>query len=444
MTRIPVLMCIDVEPDERLIDPNVRKAWRGFEITYEFFSELRLRLQAATGSPVHFCWFLRMDPQIARTYGSASWAVTRYPLLIEELKRAGDALGSHTHAWRWNDASNEWILDLADQEWVDQCVRMGLRSFNESLNESCLYFRFGDRWMSNATFDLVEKLGVRFDMTLEPGQEGGQLEEPSTGSLLDYGHVPQYPYRPSRREFRIPGSVFKRRLWAIPLSAGSKNWSPEPFSPLDSRIISKEVTSREEPSCQIGFDSSVETVNGIHEGYLDTVDAAYISGWVYDKSKPDAPLDVEVYDGDVLLTRARAATFRPDLLAAGKGDGKHSFNVPVPSWMKDGKPRLIQVKVAATGFYLDNSPKELTCNEMSGSEQYMTLNLSFDTWPVCRIIDRLLNGKKNRYLAMVVRSDVCIHADQYSNMQESFDHILRHPLIGQLAFITPDKIIKGR
>lgn len=176
MKKIPVVMCIDVEPDERLIDRSVQKDWSGFETTYELFNKLRPRLEAATRSPVHFSWFFRMDAQIASTYGSASWAVTRYRSLIERIKQAGDAIGLHTHAWRWNDSLNKWTVDLASQDWIDSCLRMGFESFRKSLNERCLYFRFGDRWMNNATLSLIEKLGARFDLTLEPGQTGGRID----------------------------------------------------------------------------------------------------------------------------------------------------------------------------------------------------------------------------------------------------------------------------
>jgi hypothetical protein len=320
---------------------------------------------------------------------------------------------------------------------------MGFEAFGESLNEPCRYFRFGDRWMNNATFELMELLGARFDLTLEPRQECGPLDERFTGSLLDYQQVPQYPYLPAKTDFRAPGAASTRRVWEIPLSVGSTDWSPEALREMTLGIVPAHDLSRRNPSPQSGCESRSDAKNGMHEGYLDTVDSTYISGWVYEKEDPDMPLVVEISDGDVPVARVRAATFRSDLLAAGKGNGKHSFNVPVPSWMRDGEPHLIHVRVAATGFNLNNSPQKLTCNRLSPSERYMTMNLSLDTWPLCKIIDRLLSVRKNPYLALVVRSDVCLHADQYSNMEESLSHVLRHPRVGQLAFETPDQLIKG-
>jgi len=47
--RIPILICIDVEPNERQLDTQLRVDWTGFEKSYEFFSELRPRLEMVTG-----------------------------------------------------------------------------------------------------------------------------------------------------------------------------------------------------------------------------------------------------------------------------------------------------------------------------------------------------------------------------------------------------------
>lgn len=438
--KIPVIICIDVEPDERLIDPAIQKDWKGFEVTYELFSRLRPRVEAATGSPAHFSWFFRMDPQIARTYGSASWAVTRYHSLIKEMKRSGDAIGLHTHSWQWNDSLNKWTVDLASQDWINSCLRMGFESFRKSLKERCLYFRFGDHWMNNATLRLIEKLGARFDLTLEPGQKGGHIAEPFTGDFLDYSQVPQRPYRPSRTDFRKPGAYLSRRLWMIPLSAGRPDWHPISSSQFELNPCTKSIDPQVGPTLPGGSGPKPHPPNGMYEGYLDRTDCGFISGWAYDSRRPETPIEVEIYEGDHSLTTATAATFRQDLLAACKGDGKHSFDVPVPTWLKDGKPHSIQVKVAGTDFYLNNSPKELSGCEVNG-EEYLTLNLAFNSWTLCRIINTLLTSSDSPYLALVVRSDISMHRDQQSHLEQTVNSILDHPLIGQLAFETPAEMI---
>src|SRR5215831_10264271 len=105
MTRIPIVMCIDVEPDQFLIDVDAKEDWNGFAQTFEFFNALRQHFEVATGRPVHYSWFLRMDPQIELGYGQADWVVQRYDALIQKLRRAGDAIGLHVHAWQWQESS---------------------------------------------------------------------------------------------------------------------------------------------------------------------------------------------------------------------------------------------------------------------------------------------------------------------------------------------------
>jgi hypothetical protein len=221
--KIPIILCIDVEPLEREIDRVVAKDWDGVEETFRFLSDVRPALAAATGAPVKFSWFFRMDPQIADTYGDPSWVVRRYGKIIEQLERAEDEFGLHTHAWRWDERFKRWVVDHADQEWVEHCLRMSFEAYRRAFGRSCYSFRFGDHWMNNATIDLLESLGVRFDLTVEPGMKPAPalvLKELHTGSLPDYTVTPRRPYRPAREDFRKASATTDRRLWMIPLSTG--------------------------------------------------------------------------------------------------------------------------------------------------------------------------------------------------------------------------------
>ena len=226
MMKIPVIMCIDVEPDTREIDPRDRSDWTGFVRAYQFFKQLRPKLESATRAPVRFSWFLRMDPQIEHTYGSPSWVVARYPEIFRELNSAGDELGLHTHAWRWDDPSGRWVVDHANQEWIEHCVRGSFLAFREAIGRPCHSFRFGDHWMNNETMRLLEELGARFDLTIEPGRKKPRHRngEIFTGALPNYQRVPRHPYRPSPANFKEPGFPEARGLQVIPLSTAKPGW----------------------------------------------------------------------------------------------------------------------------------------------------------------------------------------------------------------------------
>jgi hypothetical protein len=226
-----------------------------------------------------------MDPQIASTYGSSAWVVTRYGSLIENIKRAGDGIGLHMHAWRWDDSLNEWRADFASQDWVEFCVRMGFESFSKSLDERCLYFRFGDRWMNNETVRLIENLGARFDLTMEPGQTVAGIDEPFSGSFLDCSQVPQRPYRPSKTDFRRPGKYLRRGLWIIPLSVGPADWPASSASQAKPEAVSGNLSREAGSELPAIPGSGHHPSTGSFEGYLDRADCEFISGWAYDKDR---------------------------------------------------------------------------------------------------------------------------------------------------------------
>jgi hypothetical protein len=225
-------MCIDLEPDERIVDRNERVPWKGVELSHQFFSRIRPALESVTGSSVHYSWFLRMDPQVAESYGSAACVVSNYSRCIEDFTRSGDEIGLHTHAWRWDKGHNSWVADHGNPGWVEYCIRLSFDSFREALGRNCSSFRFGDRWMSNEAMELIERLGARFDLTLEPGHVTTTFhtaDELHTGSIPDYTEVPQFPYRPSKSDFRKPDPSRQHGLWTIPVSSG---YVVRPVGPL--------------------------------------------------------------------------------------------------------------------------------------------------------------------------------------------------------------------
>jgi hypothetical protein len=113
-SKIPVVLCVDIEPDEFFVDRKNPRPWSGFEFSHGYLKGLRWKLEDSTGRPVHFNWSLRMDPQVAIAYGSPAWAVDRYAKFFDEYQSSGDELGIHVHTYRWSDASDAWLDDCGD------------------------------------------------------------------------------------------------------------------------------------------------------------------------------------------------------------------------------------------------------------------------------------------------------------------------------------------
>jgi len=223
---IPILIVNDCEPDARETKPGAGKPWVGFERYFEFLAGKRDEIAQRTGRAARFSWFWRMDPQIALSYGSADWALRTYAREIAETQRCGDEIAVHVHAYRWDAALARWIADFADEAWVESCVRAALAEYERALGEPCRIFSFGDGWHDQASVRLIERLGVKIDLTLEPDCDApapGGPGELSTGVHPDRCAIPTRPYRPSAADFTKPDTDGSTQLWFLPMSTGPEH-----------------------------------------------------------------------------------------------------------------------------------------------------------------------------------------------------------------------------
>jgi phenylpropionate dioxygenase-like ring-hydroxylating dioxygenase large terminal subunit len=97
-----------------------------------------------------------------------------------------------------------------------------------------------------------------------------------------------------------------------------------------------------------------------YRGSLDGLSDGLVHGWAQDVGRPREPLSIEIYNGGILVGVARADAFRPDLAAAGIGDGKHAFSFALPAEVGDDGP--IAARVAETQYWLSNSNRYGTAN----------------------------------------------------------------------------------
>lgn len=221
MPVIPIVLCVDAEPDLRQPHPAQPVGWAGWDAAQPMLSEWRTYFAAATGRAARFGWYLRMDPQIETLHGDAGYLAARDRPFLDRCAAAGDEIGVHSHAHRWDAAAKQWIVDHADAAWIDRVIDLGCAAYRRAFRRGLRSFRFGDGFLSNAAIARLARAGVRYDLSLEPGLgelTGYYASEVSTGTLPDRRALPRVPYRPARDDFRRASRWPWHRLWMVPMS----------------------------------------------------------------------------------------------------------------------------------------------------------------------------------------------------------------------------------
>lgn len=220
--QVPVLLMVDVEPSGFFVPRDRPDPWLGFERGVEIMAELRRSLEQRTGQAAHFTWLVRADPQIAEVYGDAAWGLEHYRSQLDALDAAGDEIGLHVHAYRWNANAGNWIEDYGDQAWVEHCVRLGFAAFESTRRCRPAAFSMGTDWSNQATMDLARELGVRWELSLIAGDAPRPLRFLTgryTGDAPDCTDLPHLPYMAARDDFRRQAAVPDDGVWIIPLSS---------------------------------------------------------------------------------------------------------------------------------------------------------------------------------------------------------------------------------
>jgi hypothetical protein len=101
----------------------------------------------------------------------------------------------------------------------------------------------------------------------------------------------------------------------------------------------------------------------VYEGYVDGVDCNIVTGWAWNRTLPDTPINVDIYTDGRYIGTAAASAYRQDLAAAGKGNGYHVFTFPIPASLHDGYAHAISVRFGGTAQDLiDLSRGPITCH----------------------------------------------------------------------------------
>jgi hypothetical protein len=221
---IPTVLRIDVEPDEHQPAAGERP-WDGFVAMFDTVEALRRQLSNATGHPVRPTWMIRLDPDIERAFGRTDFALRQHQDLFNRIRKEADTLGIHVHALRWNTKKGVVFSDHADEAWCTECLRVAASTFQSCFGAPPRVVSFGGSFMRDSLLDAAVELGIRADVTVEPGL-AAKHQDPSFGAYStapsgDFLRCPRLPYYPSRTAFDTPATSIEeaRPLLMVPLTS---------------------------------------------------------------------------------------------------------------------------------------------------------------------------------------------------------------------------------
>jgi phytanoyl-CoA hydroxylase len=135
------------------------------------------------------------------------------------------------------------------------------------------------------------------------------------------------------------------------------------------------------------------------EGFVDTIQDGWVLGWAWSKDKPLEPIEVRVLIDGHEAGRALAGLYRADLERAGKGNGKHAFEVRLPDTIGDG-PHTVRV-IGPDGRDLTGSPAQIGAAASPGSSDDRSTSAGArytspfgGLWPDLSNADAVIAGKR--------------------------------------------------
>jgi hypothetical protein len=218
MSPFPIHFAIDLEPDERLPGED-DKSFDSAGTALERMLSLRSEIEAATGAPVHFGWYVRMDRHIEALYGDPCAIAVRYKSLLNAAAHDGDEVGLHIHVMDRRDDGG-WRANYADEKAVYENIRESFGAFRSFFGRQCISARMGDMWTSTAAMRQIARCGARYDVTLETGLRPQGLDAlyPGTNSKGWRPSLLGAPLAPFQH-YAVDGKKF----WLLPLSSYPRN-----------------------------------------------------------------------------------------------------------------------------------------------------------------------------------------------------------------------------
>ena len=161
------------------------------------------------------------------------------------------------------------------------------------------------------------------------------------------------------------GSIAKVEFFQGTTLLGTATFAPYTFTwsnvPAGSYSLTAKATDNQGAATTSAAVAVTVSAAPSFGSWVDGADCSTVSGWAWDRNRPNTPISVDIYSDAVLVATVLAGNFRQDLLNAGIGDGNHGFSIATPSAAITGQPHTINVKFSGTQILLDDSGWVVNC-----------------------------------------------------------------------------------
>ncbi len=222
----PIVILCDCDPDTPAyggVAYNERAAlrWRGVVEGIPALIEALEEMEKRLGVRINIIWCVRADAQMKEIYGDAAWPYREFIELWTELEKRGDVIAWHPHLWRWSTERKCWYQEIADEEWMGECLEEGYAAICSAANKRITIGRMGWEFHNNFTIRVLDELGVEADFSAVPGYycQGDENSGSCFHKFADWRGAPRHPYHPSKADYRRPAQDGEEELaiWEVPL-----------------------------------------------------------------------------------------------------------------------------------------------------------------------------------------------------------------------------------
>lgn len=85
-------------------------------------------------------------------------------------------------------------------------------------------------------------------------------------------------------------------------------------------------------------------------GYIDKIDGAKVSGWAWDRNRPDVALEIDIHIAGKTVATVRADRLRKDLARSGTGNGYHAFEAVLDNPVEEADRPLVGAVARVDGY----------------------------------------------------------------------------------------------